>query len=624
MLRIRLAAIALGATLLVLARAGDRGAGAAVIVLYLLVACIVRFGASRVRGDILGTLGLVADVVYASALVSTLPLDVPAWALYAFAIGGASRGHGSWGAVAATAGSIAAYDMTLALRAGEASAAALWPVQVLVAVGLLAAELVHTAARGERERRELRALAVAQRDLAAASTLDELRDRLCAHVVASFGAERAAIVRASTAIEADWANVRLPVGAGELVVVARFDPPTGTAVALAGDLAAGAAPLVGSLVERDARREAAQVVERLAAALGRVTSQTDAVSLLAQVGMDAAGLGGPATVVRPSDGAVLAGEPLPAEAIAVARDSRAPAVLGGADVEAALSGGARWMAVVPAGPGAILVRTSADREPTEVELRALGLVGAAAGALLARIGERDEISTRLADLRDMTDDLRDQLRAREDAMQTTMHELRTPLTSVTAYGQLIARNLQSALQQLAQLDRLIGDLRGEAPPGSTLALADADLLKEAKDAAQRQRLLHDASVGVDAAGGSDFAIRADRGRLAQVLDNLLDNAVKYSPRGAPIRMTVRREGDEVLLEVRDEGVGIVPDEIERVFDRYYRTNAALRTTAGTGIGLALAHDIVQAHGGRIWAASAGEGKESTFTLALPAAVVART
>ncbi len=622
MLRIRLAAIALGTTLLVLAPTGDRGAGALVVVLFAALACLLRFGAGRVRAELFARLGVVADVVYASALVSTLPIDSPSWALYAFAIGGASLRHGSWGAVAGTAGSVVAYDVALAMRAGQATAVELWPLQVLIAVGLLLAELVHAAARGARERRELRSLAAAQRDLAAATSLAELRDRLTTHVVSSFGAERAAVVHESLVTE--WANVRRPLEVDGLVLAARFDPPDDAGVALAADLVGCATPLLRVLLERDARREAAEVADRLATALDRVNAQSDAVSLLAQLGMGAGGLGGPTAVVRLGDGAVVAGDPLGADAVAMLRDSRAPSVIGGPDAARAFGEDARGVVVVPAGAGSVLVRVFSEREPTDAELRAVRLVGATAGALLARIAERDEVAARLGELRDLTDALRGQLREREDAMRTTVHELRTPITSVTAYGQLIARNLQSALQQVAQLDRLIGDLRGGGPAVSELALGDADLLREAKDAAQRQRILHDAAVAVDAVGASAFPIRVDRGRLAQVLDNLLDNAVKYSPRGAAIRVVVRGTGDEVMLEVRDEGAGIAAADLERVFERYYRSDEAMRATTGTGIGLALARDIVRAHDGRIWAESAGAGRGSTFIVALPLAVAAKT
>ncbi len=616
-LRVRLAAIAAGATLMVLAPQGDRTVGALVVVLYVVAACLVRVGAGRVRGEPLTAIGAGTDVAYATALVSALPLASPSWVLYAFAIGNASLVYGSWGSVAGTAASIVAYDLALALRAGDASAIQLWPIQMLIALGLIAAELVLKIARSLDERRALHVLAVAQRDIAAATTERELTRRLKTHILTSFGADRAEVVRDDTAIEAIWANARIPLGARGLSVVARFTDPTARGVAAARDLVTGAGPLLDVLATRDEQREAAAVTDRLVLALERVTAESDTVSLLAQLGMSGAVPGGRVSVVRLADATLIAGEPLPRAVAELARDTRAPGVVRGAVLDAALGSAGQVLAVAAAGPAAVLL-SIADREPTPAELRALSLVGGVSGALLARIRERDELGERLGELRVLADSLRNDLRGREDTLRTTVHELRTPLTSVSAYGQLIARNLQSALQQVAQLDRLIGDLRGDASPAARLVLEDADLLQEAKDAAQRQRLLHDAAVNVKG-DGADLRIRADRGRLAQVLDNLLDNAVKYSPKGSAVRVTVRRDGGEVVVEVRDEGKGIAPADLDKVFDRYYRSDEALKSTTGMGIGLALARDIVQAHGGRIWAESAGAGKGSTFTLALPAA-----
>jgi signal transduction histidine kinase len=199
-----------------------------------------------------------------------------------------------------------------------------------------------------------------------------------------------------------------------------------------------------------------------------------------------------------------------------------------------------------------------------------------------------------------------------------MHELRTPLTSVTAYGQLISKNLQSALAQLAQLDRIIGDLRRD--PASGLTLAEIDLHKSARDAAQRQRLLSEASISVEVEGDGPFTAIADGGRLGQVLDNLLGNAVKFSAKDAEITILVRREGDRVVLSVTDSGVGLAADQLERVFQRYYR--APDSDVPGLGIGLAVSHEIVAAHGGRIWAESEGVGRGATFNIELPAAATA--
>jgi signal transduction histidine kinase len=101
-----------------------------------------------------------------------------------------------------------------------------------------------------------------------------------------------------------------------------------------------------------------------------------------------------------------------------------------------------------------------------------------------------------------------------------------------------------------------------------------------------------------------------------VLDNLLGNAVKYSPEGGEIRVRVERQGDRALLSVSDEGIGLRPEELPRLFQLFSRLEAG-REIEGSGLGLYIVHGIVAAHGGRIWAESPGPGAGATFTVALP-------
>jgi signal transduction histidine kinase len=106
--------------------------------------------------------------------------------------------------------------------------------------------------------------------------------------------------------------------------------------------------------------------------------------------------------------------------------------------------------------------------------------------------------------------------------------------------------------------------------------------------------------------------------LDQVISNLLANAIKYSAPEAPVTVTIRAEEAQVHLDVRDSGIGLTSDEIARLFQRYGRTEEAIRQgIQDLGLGLYLAHAIVQAHGGRIWAESAGRDQGTTLHVTLP-------
>ena len=104
-----------------------------------------------------------------------------------------------------------------------------------------------------------------------------------------------------------------------------------------------------------------------------------------------------------------------------------------------------------------------------------------------------------------------------------------------------------------------------------------------------------------------------------MFNNLVSNAVKYSPEGGEVYLGARRENDSIRIKVRDEGIGIPPESVEMIFERFYRIdNSDRRAVGGTGLGLALVREIITAHGGRVWVESE-EGKGSTFFVSLPVA-----
>jgi two-component system sensor histidine kinase VicK len=110
---------------------------------------------------------------------------------------------------------------------------------------------------------------------------------------------------------------------------------------------------------------------------------------------------------------------------------------------------------------------------------------------------------------------------------------------------------------------------------------------------------------------------ADRNCLEQVFDNLLGNAIKFSPDGGKITVCIREEGEYLHVAVSDTGIGIPQDKLERIFERFYQVNGSpTRRFGGTGLGLALVKKAIEAHGGKVWAESQ-EGQGSTFFFTLP-------
>jgi len=632
-LRVRLAATALGATLLMLANATDQPAAAAVLLVYLAVSLALRaFGARLVTG-IPAILGSASDILFAGALSAVLP-QAPAWPVYAFAIGAAALRHGPLGAAAATAAAIVIYDAVLIARNGGAHAVDLWPVQVLLGFGLLAAELVWVALRAQRDHARSRAYSLAQRDCAAAADEQQLLARLADHAVRTFGASgasieierdgnrRAAVTRGAAPSGEEADRQELPL-APDTFLRASFPVAEATlGVAALRDLAADVSPLLATVRDRETQRRERDVGQGILAAIGRLERETTVAGVLAEVAVASGALTGPSAVVRLADGVLLAGDLAAEVAVAVGREAAPPRLV--RDLPSRSPGvTAGTAAVVSVGRGLALVSIGAKRELTEHDVASLALLGEVAWSVSGRIAHQDTLTVTATELRARSEELAGQLRDRDDAVASAVHELRNPLASVRAYGQLMSRHLGSVQRQVLQLDSLIEDLL-HLPAGSPprpLALETVDLSREATEAAARLRVSRPGTsirVIADPEAGP-FRSRIDAIRFAQVLDNILGNAVKFSPPGAPIEVRVEGHPDEVVVAVRDRGDGITAEDLERIFERHARSERHAGTVPGEGLGLAIAREIVLAHGGRMWAESAGPGQGSTFTIALPAA-----
>ncbi len=211
------------------------------------------------------------------------------------------------------------------------------------------------------------------------------------------------------------------------------------------------------------------------------------------------------------------------------------------------------------------------------------------------------------------------------------HELRTPLTSIRGYSELFRRGADVRPEDLAKAMRRIEDEAGRMgvlvddllllarlDQGRPLARADVDLAGVAEDAVESARTI-DPTRPIDLHVQQPATVVGDEGRLRQVVANLLDNARTHTPAGTPVHVRVRRDGEGVLLRVEDEGPGLAPSAAARVFERFYRGDATRsRETGGAGLGLSIVAAIVQAHGGRVSAASADGSSGAAFEVWLPA------
>jgi signal transduction histidine kinase len=226
-------------------------------------------------------------------------------------------------------------------------------------------------------------------------------------------------------------------------------------------------------------------------------------------------------------------------------------------------------------------------------------------------------------------------RVKDDFVASVSHELRTPLTSIRGYLELVldgeAGDLTEEQHQfLAIVDRnadrllrVVGDLLFVAQvDAGKIAIERAptdvdELVREAVEAARPTATEQGVELELEVDGLGP--LHADRARLAQVVDNLISNAVKFTPFGGRVEVRSAREGDLAVLEVADTGIGISPEDQDRLFQRFFRTDEATkRAIQGTGLGLSIAQAIVEAHYGTISVTSV-PGAGTTFRVELPLA-----
>ena len=246
------------------------------------------------------------------------------------------------------------------------------------------------------------------------------------------------------------------------------------------------------------------------------------------------------------------------------------------------------------------------------------------------VRSQDELGELAVSFNQMSADLARANELRRQMTADIAHDLRTPLSVIKGYTeglrdgilQPTPETFQTIHQEAEQLSRLVEDLR-------TLSLADAGELTLTRQLAHPRELLERTAaahlpraqqleINLQVTAEANVpAVNVDPERMAQVLGNLVSNALRHTPAGGQISLAAAQRGNDVLLTVQDNGVGIAPDKLRRIFTRFYRGDEARQAHEGeSGLGLAIAKSLVELHGGTISVESTlGEG--TTFTIALP-------
>jgi signal transduction histidine kinase len=228
------------------------------------------------------------------------------------------------------------------------------------------------------------------------------------------------------------------------------------------------------------------------------------------------------------------------------------------------------------------------------------------------------------------------VKARDRFVSIASHELRTPIARVKGYAEMVLaahsdgdltdemlqrslKRIDNASDRLAALVRDLLDVSKISAGNLPLRLRTLDLTELVREVVGRyqEHLSGGGHLLLDIVG-TPGGVSADPDRIEQVLTNILDNAVKYSPDGAELRVRVQPKARGVLLEVQDHGIGLPQEAAERIFEPFSRaTNAEDRQISGMGLGLYICRNIVEQHNGRIWARSEGESSGTTISLWLP-------
>ncbi|MFZ5818337.1 MAG: sensor histidine kinase [Chloroflexota bacterium] len=246
------------------------------------------------------------------------------------------------------------------------------------------------------------------------------------------------------------------------------------------------------------------------------------------------------------------------------------------------------------------------------------------------VRSRDELGELALAFNKMSAQLARSINARRQMTADIAHELRTPLSLILGHAEAVhdgvlppsRENFEIIREEAGRLEKLVDDLRllsladaGELPI-MRQPIAPARLIEDLQGTYQYRARQKKVSILLDIASGLPM-VELDPGRMTQVLSNVMDNALRHTPKGGSVTLAARQAGSSLELSVRDSGPGVSPEEAGRIFDRFYRADASRqREDGGSGLGLAIAKSIVQAHDGQMWAESA-PGQGLTVFIHLP-------
>ncbi len=224
------------------------------------------------------------------------------------------------------------------------------------------------------------------------------------------------------------------------------------------------------------------------------------------------------------------------------------------------------------------------------------------------------------------------VRARDSFLAAMSHEFRTPLTSLLGYAELLQEDESLSAAARSDLvvmsrnarhlrkmvdDILAASIEGSSPDVQRTKLDLARLVRQAAASAAPDAESRGIALRIE--GDGELPVNGDKTGVVRVLDNLVSNALKYSESGSSVTLITERDGEWAVCRVQDEGIGIAPEDLKRIFTRFQRGSSALRSgIPGMGLGLALAHEVAALHGGRLECTSE-IGVGSVFTLRLPLA-----